>query len=436
MSPSILPFFLHFVFTLCLNLPSSSQSRLPVVAPIYKDHTTSQYILPVDLATPPRPTNLLLDLGSLFSWINCYAPNNYTSSTYRNIPCNFTVCGAIDSFACGYCYDLPAGPTCSNNTCEYFPENPYSRTVGLENAVIDVLSLGSTVPSGPPESIPDFIFSCAKPDLLKNFAKGVSGLAAFGYSNESIPFQVSNGLSLPRIFAICLSGSRSPPGPVFLGSAGPYDFPPPGTDLSKGLIYTPILLDPYGDTVITYVRPSAEYFIGVSAIRVNSKNVPLNRTLLKIDPKTGYGGTRLSTIAKYTTLHPSIFKAVTEAFVQESSAMNLTITDPVEPFTICYPAENITATRVGPAVPTIDLVLQSSNVYWRIYGANSMVSVGRRKEYSCLGFVDGGPKARTSIVIGGYQMEDNLLQFDIEAMRLGFSSSVLARGTTCADYKF
>ncbi|KAI4295218.1 hypothetical protein MLD38_040536 [Melastoma candidum] len=132
---SILPFFfLHLLTTLCLNLPSSYQS----------DHTSSQYILPVNLATPTRPTNLLLDLGSLFSWINCYAPDSYTSSTYRNIPCNFTVCEAIDSLACGYCYDCPPSPTCSNNTCGYFPENPYSRTVGDENAVIDVPSLGSS----------------------------------------------------------------------------------------------------------------------------------------------------------------------------------------------------------------------------------------------------------------------------------------------------
>lgn len=429
--------FLHLV-TLCLNFPSSYQSQLPLVAPIHKDHTTSQYIIPVSLGTPPRPVDLLLDLGGIFSWLNCYAPSNYSSLTYRNIPCNFTICEALDSSACGYCYDRPAGPTCSNNTCEYFPENPYARTVGLENAIIDVLALGSPVPAGPPEKIRNFIFSCAKPDLLKYFAKGVSGLAAFGYSNESIPVQVSDGLSLPRVFAICLSGSRSQPGPVFFGSAVPYNFLPPGTDLSKDLIFTPILLNPFGDTVITYaLRPSAEYFIGVTAVRVNGKTVPLNKTLLTIDRESGYGGTRLSTIAKYTTVHSSIYRAVTEAFIRESFAMNLTATDPVKPFTVCYPAEDVTTTRVGPAVPTIDLVLQSSDVYWRISGANSMVRITRRKrEFLCLGFIDGGANARTSIVVGGYQMEDNLLQFDLEAMRLGFSSSVLARGTTCADYKF
>ncbi len=54
----------------------------------------------------------------------------------------------------------------------------------------------------------------------------------------------------------------------------------------------------------------------------------------------------------------------------------------------------------------------------------------------CLGFVDGGANARTSVVIGGHQMEDNLLQFDLESKRLGFSSSILAQGTSCANFNF
>ena len=80
--------------------------------------------------------------------------------------------------------------------------------------------------------------------------------------------------------------------------------------------------------------------------------------------------------------------------------------------------------RVGPAAPTIDLVLQSTTnkserkkVIWRIWGTNSMVKVSN--EVLCLGFVDGGLNPRTSIVIGGYQIEDILLQFDLANSKLG-----------------
>nr|GEZ23263.1 basic 7S globulin-like [Tanacetum cinerariifolium] len=62
----------------------------------------------------------------------------------------------------------------------------------------------------------------------------------------------------------------------------------------------------------------------------------------------------------------------------------------VAPFGACFSSKNIGSTRLGPAVPTIDLVLQSKNV-WSIFGANSMVEVS--KDVLCLGFVE----ARTDI---------------------------------------
>ncbi|KAM1380189.1 hypothetical protein ACFX2I_021950 [Malus domestica] len=69
-----------------------------------------------------------------------------------------------------------------------------------------------------------------------------------------------------------------------------------------------------------------------------------------------------------------------------------------------------------------------------MFRANSMVYVSN--DVLCLGFVDGGEKPRTSIVIGGHQLEDNLLQFDLATSRLGFSSSLLFSRTTCGNFNF
>lgn len=49
----------------------------------------------------------------------------------------------------------------------------------------------------------------------------------------------------------------------------------------------------------------------------------------------------------------------------------------------------------------------------------------------CLGFVDEGVRPRTSIVIGGHQLEDNLLEFDFVDKRLGFSTFL-----NCATFNF
>lgn len=314
-----------------------------------------------------------------------------------------------------------------------------TRQAAVGNILLDSLALPTTDGRNPGKLALDssFVFSCGKTKLLRGLAKGVTGLAALGRFNFSLPAQLSRAFPSPFIFAICLPSTPSANGAAFFNSAGPYYFLP-GIDLSKSLIYTPLLLNPYGGTVITYAnRPSDEYFIGVTSIKVNGQAVPLNKTLLAISQEDGFGGTKITTSTPYTLLHTSIFKALTAAFQKESAALNLTSVTPVKPFNLCYEADKIPSTRVGPAVPTIDLVLQSDSVFWRIFGANSMVSVKvNGVDALCLGFLDGGPNPRTSIVIGGHQIEDNLLQFDLVSKRLGFSSSVLFRSTTCSNFNF
>jgi hypothetical protein len=105
----------------------------------------------------------------------------------------------------------------------------------------------------------------------------------------------------------------------------------------------------------------------------------------------------------------------------------------VAPFQLCYDGSKVGSTRVGPAVPTIELVMGSDAKSWVVLGANSMVAV--KGGALCLGVVDGGEAPRTSVVIGGHMMEDNLLEFDLKASRLGFSSSLLFRQTNCNNFR-
>ncbi|KAL0458092.1 UNVERIFIED_CONTAM: putative aspartic proteinase GIP2 [Sesamum latifolium] len=271
------------------------------------------------------------------------------------------------------------GPGCSNDTCAYFPENPVT-------------------------------------------GKGGMGLI------------LSDKFALPTAKNPAQFGPVSQIGIALFNSAGPYNFSPK-IDASKLLTYTPLISGPRGsDTEIFYWLKSPDYYIGLTSFRVNGKVVLLNQTLLAID-ENGLGGTKLSTSKPYTVLQSSIFKALTDAFVKESDALNLTRVKPVAPFSMCYAADKIPRTRVGPAVPTIDLVLGNKKVLWRIHGSNSMVRIKKDNlDAWCLGFVDSGDAPKTSIVIGGHQLEDNLVQFDLERERLGFSSSLLLRGTTCANF--
>ena len=132
-----------------------------------------------------------------------------------------------------------------------------------------------------------------------------------------------------------------------------------------------------------------------------------------------------------TSLSNYICVEFRKVFVSEASnpTFNLTaVTDHTLSFDLCYEAKDVTTTPMGPSVPTIDLVMHRPDAVWRITGSNSMVRTTRDDaDLWCLGIMNGGLSMKTSIVIGGYQMEDNLLQFDLETTRLGFSSSLCSR---------
>ncbi|KAL9670521.1 hypothetical protein QQ045_008074 [Rhodiola kirilowii] len=53
------------------------------------------------------------------------------------------------------------------------------------------------------------------------------------------------------------------------------------------------------------------------------------------------------------------------------------------------------------------------------------------KSAVCLSFVDGGSDMGTKVVIGGRQLEDVLLQFDLQASKLGFTRSLIWGDYAC-----
>ncbi|XP_024020914.1 basic 7S globulin-like [Morus notabilis] len=400
-----------------------------LVLPVTKDALTSQYLVQIKERTPLVPVKLTVDLGGEFLWVDC--EKGYVSSSFKPARCGSAQCNLAQSKDCGECYSPPK-PGCNNNTCSLFPYNPFIRTSTSGEFASDVVSLQSTNGFNPGRvvSAPKVLFTCGSTFLLEGLASGVTGIAGLGRKKIGLPAQLASAFSFNRKFAVCLSSSVRSKGVIFFGNE-PYVFLP-NIDVSKNLIYTPLILNPVSTSGSYYEgETSADYFIGVKSIKINDKVVPLNTTLLTIN-KDGYGGTKISTVERYTVMHTSIYNAVVRAFVKTLSKVPRV--KAVAPFGACYSSKSLGSTRVGPGVPSIDLVLQSQMVVWKIFGANSMIQVS--DDVLCLGFVDGGVEPRTSIVIGGHQIENNLLQFDLASSRLGFSSSLLFRQTTCANFNF
>ncbi|GAV60914.1 hypothetical protein CFOL_v3_04442 [Cephalotus follicularis] len=424
-------FFLFLIFPSITAKTTLSPKAL--LLPVTKVTKTVQYLTKIHQRTPLVPVKLTLDLGGQFLWVDC--EQGYVSSSYKPVPCSTAKCSLSRSSSCIVeCYSSPK-PGCNNNTCGLIPDNTVTSTSTSGELTEDVVSIQSTNGRNPGKvvSVSKFLFTCSSgttTSLLKGLASGVKGMAGLGRTNISLPSQFSSAFSFHRKFAICLSSSTRSNGVVFFGD-GPYVLLP-NFDASTYLIYTPLILN-HVSTASSYFLgdPSTDYFIGVKSLKINGNNVPLNASLLSIN-KQGIGGTKISTVNPYSVMETSIYNALIKAFSKELA--NVPRVAHVAPFGLCYNSTGLGGTRVGPAVPAIDLVLQSSDVYWRIFGANSMVQV--TNDVLCLGFVDGGSKPRTSIVIGGHQLEDNLLQFDLATSRLGFSSSLLFHQTTCSNFNF
>ncbi|EEE63670.1 hypothetical protein OsJ_18488 [Oryza sativa Japonica Group] len=381
-----------------------------VLLPVSKDDATQQYVTMFRQRTPQAPLKAVLDLAGATLWVDCEA--GYVSSSYARVPCGSKQCRLAKTNACATSCDGAPSPACLNDTCGGFPgEHGHARQHQRQRHHRRAVP-AHHLPPGPGAA----------------FAAGATGMVSLSRARFAFPTQLAATFRFSRKFALCLPPAAAA-GVVIFGDA-PYVFQP-GVDLSKSLIYTPLLVNPVSTGgVSTKGDKSTEYFVGLTRIKVNGRAVPLNTTLLAINKK-GVGGTKLSTVTPYTVLETSIHKAVTDAFAAETSMIPRV--PAVAPFKLCYDGSKVAGTRVGPAVPTVELVFQSEATSWVVFGANSMVAT--KGGALCLGVVDGGVASETSVVIGGHMMEDNLLEFDLVGSRLGFSSSLLFRQTTCNNFR-
>ncbi|KAK1370628.1 Basic 7S globulin [Heracleum sosnowskyi] len=416
------PAFINFLFLYSLILPLiSTQNISPpiktLVLPIAKHPSTLQYITNLYQRTPLVPINLVINLGGPFLWVSC-DNSSYNSSSYRSANCKSPICSLTHKF-------LNIKPQCNDNICMIRAENVITSKISSGNLSIDVLSLRATDGLNPTNlaSIPRFVFWCAPEFLLQGLPSEATGIVGLGHSQLSLPTQLANQFNFTRKFAICLSPSMNSNGVIFIGEEPYVLFP--GIDVSKILIYTPLAIT--SKNVGEFSDPH-EYWINVRYIRINGRHVPFNSSYTKIK-------TKISTINPYTILESSVYNSVTNYFIQEAIAANNTRVNEVAPFRVCF---STTTDQVGsitrPAMPFVDLMMQSELVFWRIFETNLMVPVN--KNTACLGFLDGGINQKYGIIVGGYQLEDNFVQFDIEKSRLGFTSSLLLKETSCDSFNF
>lgn len=414
------PFLLFLTFfSLCFSVsPSQSAQTGPIfrpnslALPVRKDPATGLHVANVSKRTPPLQVPLAIDLNGRFLWANCES-GSYLSSTYNAPLCHSTQCSQAvgPNHYCRTCSSR-ARPGCHNDTCGVTVTNPVTGRSAIGELAQDSLSVrsaqGSRQGQGPIARVRQFLFVCAPSALLQpGLPRKAQGVVGLGHSHESLPSQLASHFGFQQKFATCLPRGNGN-GAVFFGD-GTYFFPP-GIDVTRRLTYTPLTISQDG-----------EYAINLSGIKINNHPVgtPVSRAII-------------TTTNPYTFLDHSLFVALTNVFANQ---LKIPRVQPVAPFGACFDAKGIASTRIGPAVPPVDLFLHDQSTRWRILGANSMIEA--RPGVMCLAFVDGGARPHgSSMVIGAYQLEDNLVQFDLAKSMLGFSSSLLFRRTSCSNFNF
>ncbi|KAI3972591.1 hypothetical protein MKX01_019249 [Papaver californicum] len=234
--------------------------------------------------------------------------------------------------------------------------------------------------SGPNVTARGISLGCEKNSrVLRGLAKDTKGIAGLGRSSLSLASQFSVAFRFPNKFALELASTSE--GSLYFGD-GPYT----SQNFRQPLAYTPLLTN--------------SYF-----------------------PSNGVGGTKFSTLVPYTTMETSIYKAFTSVYIKTAKARGISTVAPVAPFSACFNGSTIESRPDGLVVPQIFLRLPN-NVNWIMTGpGNSPLKFIKENVY-CLPFVNGGSKPKTSIVIGGHQMQFSILEFDIARSRVGYSPPI------------
>ncbi|XP_027338829.1 basic 7S globulin 2-like [Abrus precatorius] len=411
MATSLFYFFLCFLFLFTVSPSLPSSNGLPssgfITLPIKVDPATHQYYTSIGIGTPQHNMNLAIDLAGKFLWYDC--DSHYNSSSYNPVSCDSPKCP--QGSPCIGCNGFPRKPGCTNNTCGLDVVNPFADTIFSGDMGEDFLFL-------PQIKVPrNFVSGCTDSDrfttpLLVGLAKGIKGILGLARTPLTLPIQVSSSFNIPPKFTLCLPSSyyskKTNIGEIFIGGR-------PSSSIS-------VSRTGFGSS-------SDEYFIHVNSINIDDKPVKFKTSLLNVD-ENGNGGTKISTMSPYTVLHHSIYKSFVKDYVKAAKAIKIKRVKSVHPFVACFDANTIADRQ---AVPTINLVIegQFGGESFEIFGHNSMVEV--EKGVVCLAFVDGGRQAKTAVVIGGYQLEDRVLEFDLSTSILSFSSSLMLHNASCSD---
>ncbi|GJM91935.1 hypothetical protein PR202_ga08358 [Eleusine coracana subsp. coracana] len=323
-----------------------------------------------------------------------------------------TTRGNIDAY--------PARETACKKQCKAYPYNPITGQCVAASLIHTRLIANTTDgKSLVTQASIRAVGACAPSKLLARLPAGVTGVAGLAGSGLALAAQIAASQHVANKFLLCLP-KRGEGVAIFGG--GPFFLPEttPQTDVTSTLAYTPLHSR----------KGSPMYYLAVKGVDVNQTAVPLPAYALDT------GGVVLCTRVPYTLLRPDVYRPFVKAFDKAMGRNKDAKVPGVAPFELCYRSSMLSNTRLGYGVPDVRIRLDGGKD-WTFLGSNSMVDVNDKT--ACLAFAEmkgakPGDGKVPSMVVGGFQMENTVMQFDLEKQRLGFAK--LPFFTACNNFDF
>nr|BAJ98089.1 predicted protein [Hordeum vulgare subsp. vulgare] len=401
----------------------------PLMMAVSKDAATSLYTVPIKSGRP-----MVLDLSGPIIWSTC----DDDGASHDTLECNDMDCMRAHRFHPPNCPHNGNGMPDAGNThrckCTAHPHNPVSGDTASGDMTRVTLSANATDGRNPLGPVAfTAVTSCAPDSLLAGLPVGAVGVAGLGRSGIAFPAQVARTQGVPKSFALCL-GSRQTTGVAIFGGGPLFLFPASRPSLTE-LLSSGTPLRKHGESPGYYVSASRGVFVDGAQVPLEDSYAPLT---------VGF-----STTTAYAQLRRDVYRPLIDAFEQameeQAAGARVPSSSPAAaPFELCYNSSKLGQTRSGFPVPTVSFRLEGGTS-WLVQGVNSMLVVNggatacfafvEMKEGDKAGYATGGGSA-PAVVLGGLQMEENLVVFDEEKQTMAFTGQINGRGFFCNNFNF
>ncbi|KAF7039958.1 hypothetical protein CFC21_049897 [Triticum aestivum] len=376
----------------------ASSKGLPVLAPVTKDTATSLYTIPFH-----DGASLVLDVAGPLVWSTCDG-----GQPPAEIPCSSPTCLLANAYPAPGCPAPSCGSDKHDKPCTAYPYNPVTGACAAGSLFHTRFAANTTDGSKPVSKVNVGVLAACPPSkLLASLPRGSTGVAGLADSGLALPAQVASAQKVANRFLLCLPTGG--PGVAIFGG-GPVPWP----QFTQSMPYTPLVTK----------GGSPAHYISARFIEVGDTRVPVSEGALAT------GGVMLSTRLPYAVLRRDVYRPLVDAFTKALAAQHANgapvarAAEPVAPFGVCYDTKTLGNNLGGYSVPNVQLGLDGGSDTWTMTGKNSMVDV--KPGTACVAFVEmkgveAGDGRAPAVILGGAQMEDFVLDFDMEKKRLGFS---------------